>query len=644
MDRALAELIRKNRERIVETWARRIKASIPEYRKRPLEELRRTTGAHLDGLIDVLDRDDYSSLTRFMREIAPMRMSLRFSLSNIQRAFLIGKTVVSNFIEIEYAKDPRRTLDALRAIEEPFHRTLYQYSDLYQGMQIREAEKRSRELVRAEEERRFLERLKAEKAKLDGIMSAIGAGIALFDRNLSVVWANRTVLEMLGDEVEPLELTCRNLYWHKGVGCPQCPTRRCFETGGLERALQEVRDLDGTLRTYQITSTPIRDERGEVQQVLELVQDITDLRELEAELDKQQEFLTAVTSGSADAIIGLDTEDRIVSWNRGAEKIFGYEADEVLGKPLSVLQPAEPQDEDALARIRQQVRERGFARNVETARRAKDGRVVHVDLTWTVLRDRRGRVIGSSVIVRDVSERKKLEKQIIQAERLAAVGRLAARVAHEIRNPLSSISLNVELLGDEIATLDGRDNSEANALLQAISSEVDRLTFLTEEYLQFSRMPELRLEKANLNDVVRELCEFVEQELHSKKISLHLELEETLPEQLLDASQVRRALLNLVRNAIEAMPGGGDLTLRTWREGDSAFVAVRDTGSGIPPEELSRIFDPFHTTKDFGTGLGLSIARQIVREHGGDITCRNVPDGHGAECVIRLPIRTELER
>lgn len=638
MDQRLARVVEKNSREIIERWVSRLQETIPEYGGRPREELVHTTSLHLRGILDVLRKDDYTALEAFMREIAPLRIRLGFSLANIQRAFMLGKQVLTEIFEREFANNPAQMLRAARELEEPFQRMIFQYSDIYQTMQIREAERRSRELARIEEERRFLARLKAEKEKLDGIVSAIGAGIALFNPDMKVVWSNRAVAETIDpDTIEAEDLTCADLYWHRGLDCPNCPTRRCFQTGKVERSLRELVAPDGTLRTFQITSTPLLDDQGRVKQVLELVQDITDLRQLEAQLDEQREFLTAITNESADAIIGLDPEGRIVSWNKGAEKIFGYDPSEVLGKPLSFLAAPGPQEEVRLEEIQEEIRRKGYVRNVELARKRKNGEVVHLELTWTVLRDRRGRVIGSSLIARDVTERKRMQQQIIQAERLAAVGRLAARVAHEIRNPLSSLSLNVELLGDELDAVADPNSDEARTLLKSIASEVDRLTALTEEYLQFSRLPSPKLEAGDLLTLLRDLAQFTEPELKTKGVELVVELPSRLSPVRFDASQLRRVFLNLFRNAVDAMPDGGTIWLRSWESDGKVCVLVRDSGPGVPVTDRERIFDPFHTTKDFGTGLGLSIARQIVREHSGEIRCEG-EEGKGAEFIVELPI------
>jgi signal transduction histidine kinase len=229
---------------------------------------------------------------------------------------------------------------------------------------------------------------------------------------------------------------------------------------------------------------------------------------------------------------------------------------------------------------------------------------------------------------------------LLRSERLAAIGRIAAQITHEIRNPLSSISLNAEELAERLR---GSSEPGAAALCEAIGREVDRLAAVTEEYLRYARLPKPHLVRSDLNDCVRDLLEFVRPELQSAGVQLETKLSPDLPEVVIDVGQIRQLLLNLVRNAREAMPSGGALLVGTRASGDGVLVDVRDAGPGIPPERLARIFDPFFTTKERGTGLGLALAQEIAQEHGGQLTCASAP-GHGTTFTLRLPRAVARER
>jgi signal transduction histidine kinase len=242
--------------------------------------------------------------------------------------------------------------------------------------------------------------------------------------------------------------------------------------------------------------------------------------------------------------------------------------------------------------------------------------------------------------VRDITERKRLEKRLLQSERLATIGKMAARIAHEIRNPLSSISLNAELLEEEVQAFQSENSTEAKGLIRAISEEVDRLTQLTEEYLQFSRLPRSQFAAASVNEVLEDLLDFMAPEIQKRNIKIEKNLAENLPEMYLDRAQLRQALLNIVRNALEAMRHGGVLGVRTrLLDKRTIEIAISDTGEGIPPENVSKIFDPFYTTKDVGTGLGLPMSQQIVTDHHGTLVCQSRP-GEGTTFFITLPVQS----
>jgi signal transduction histidine kinase len=222
-----------------------------------------------------------------------------------------------------------------------------------------------------------------------------------------------------------------------------------------------------------------------------------------------------------------------------------------------------------------------------------------------------------------------------RAERLAAVGRISAQITHEIRNPLNAIGLNTELLAEEIAALP-EPRREALQLVAAISREVDRLNGVAENYLRFARRPRAALERLDLNEVVGGLLDFLAPELVAASLSTVRELADDLPPIPGDEARLRGALLNLLRNAREATPGGGTITVRTRPLEGCAELVIRDTGGGIPPGDLTRIFEPFYSTKERGTGLGLAFTQQVVEEHGGTIQVDSTL-GRGTAFTLRFP-------
>ncbi|MFN3476030.1 MAG: two-component system sensor histidine kinase NtrB [Candidatus Methylomirabilales bacterium] len=234
-------------------------------------------------------------------------------------------------------------------------------------------------------------------------------------------------------------------------------------------------------------------------------------------------------------------------------------------------------------------------------------------------------------------ELQEAQERTLQAERLATIGRMAAKIAHEVRNPLGAISLNLELLEDGVRAEERLALKKGIELIEAIKAELDRLNGLVEEYLHLARLPSPKLQNEEVNEIVEELVSFHKEEIVGRGIGLTLEMAPDLPPILADRNQIRQALMNLVRNACEAMSEGGTLRIVTRREADGVEISVEDTGIGIPPEDLPKVFDPFFTTKDRGTGLGLSIARQIVEDHNGSIACASTP-GRGTRFTVKLPM------
>jgi len=230
------------------------------------------------------------------------------------------------------------------------------------------------------------------------------------------------------------------------------------------------------------------------------------------------------------------------------------------------------------------------------------------------------------------------EREIVRSERLAAVGKMAAMIAHEVRNPLSSIGLNTELLEEELDAASGVE--EARELCRAIHREVDRLTVITEEYLSFSRLPKPKLADEHVNAMVSDLAAFVREDLAVKQVTLTTDLAAGDPLARIDVAQIRQCLLNLIRNAAEAVvaKGSGHVTLRTRAAAAGRVeIDVEDTGIGIPADVLPQLFDPFFSTKEDGSGLGLALTQQIVRDHGGDLRVDSVV-GRGTTFTVSVPV------
>ena len=239
----------------------------------------------------------------------------------------------------------------------------------------------------------------------------------------------------------------------------------------------------------------------------------------------------------------------------------------------------------------------------------------------------------------EIQERKRLEAAKLQAERLAMVGTMAAQVAHEVRNPLGSITLNLDLIQKEISKLaagNGHPPEEGRGLVVEIRAEVSRIQRVIEDYLQFARLPKPQLRPVELNELLGQKLDFIHGDFEHAFVKLRTHFDPAVRSINADAEQLWQAMLNLIRNSLEAMPKGGELTVGTWREAGQVRLRVTDTGNGMSEEQLKQVFAPFFTTKPSGTGLGLALVQQITSEHGGHVECESAP-GKGSTFTLFLP-------
>jgi PAS domain S-box-containing protein len=344
--------------------------------------------------------------------------------------------------------------------------------------------------------------------------------------------------------------------------------------------------------------------------------------------------MAAIVECSDDAIFSTSPEGIITSWNRGAERLYGYRAEEAVGSPVILLTPPERLEETE--HNRQVLNRGGSVASYETERMRKDGTHVPVLLTVSPLRNAEGKIVGASAIARDISAQRHSEEAVRRREKLATAGRLAASIAHEINNPLEAV-LNLLYLARN-------DPRQAEQYLAMAEQEVGRVARLAQQTLGFVRDTSSpgRMDPANIVD---EVLQLYSRKLEGKNI--------LVTRRYRGGSQIsgypgelRQLLANLLVNSVDAMPEGGSLQVRVtagrqWSNGrDGIRLTVADNGSGIPQDSLRRIFEPFYTTKkDAGTGLGLWVSRGVVQKHGGSIRVRSRADGArtGTVFLIFLP-------
>ncbi len=340
---------------------------------------------------------------------------------------------------------------------------------------------------------------------------------------------------------------------------------------------------------------------------------------LEQKMNVQEEYLSNILHDSVDAIIFIDENNRIQVWNRGAELIFGYTAEEMLGRSFRRLIPSEIDAEEELQGIYNQVVKKGYIRNYRTQRITKDGRRITIDLSRTLIKAKDGKVIGSTAIIKDVTEKTEIQNRIYHTEKLASIGILAAGVAHEINNPLAIILGFTDLLIERYSP----DSPEYKDL-KIIEDSANHAKKVVENMLGFARITEGLDDSIDIPYSIDTVIKIVSNTLMTQKIAIKVDVPNALPRARGDPREFQQVLFNLISNSISAMQGDDKrLGISAEAQGSWVNICVSDNGAGIPDKIMSRIYDPFFTTKKAGegTGLGLSLCYGILRKCGGRLSC-----------------------
>jgi len=360
-----------------------------------------------------------------------------------------------------------------------------------------------------------------------------------------------------------------------------------------------------------------------------IVRDITQRKKAE----EQMTILQKGFQSSNDVMFYTNPSSEILEVNPAFTETYGYTREEVIGKTPKIFRSTKSTYELYETMWNNILDPRiGFWRG-EIINQAKDGHEVPVILSISTIRDEKGNVIGYFSNAMDITERKKLESQLIHSEKLASVGRLAAGVAHELNTPLANISLITE----NVLRKDPDD--EVKKKLQTTLHQVEIIAKIVKSLLDFSRKTEPRRSKVDVNLLLTDTLELV-RDIRKSSIVINRDLSEDIPTAEADPSQLQQVFINMIANAYDAMTNKGKLTIITKLSSDDKIeIHIKDTGHGIPKDDINQIFDPFFTTKRVsqGTGLGLSICHGIITSHGGSITVES-EEGEGTEFVIKLPI------
>jgi len=444
--------------------------------------------------------------------------------------------------------------------------------------------------------------------------------------------ANPALVSMLGYEEKRDLLAVEPSALNIDPGKPVLG-RAVDDRGGVRTREIRLRRKDGTAATFRDSSRAVWDTSGNIIRYQGTLVDITDRRSMERQLAQQEEFRRRLLESFPDLILVIDLHEHYTFVSSRAVDLLGCEPQDMLGKKISDLEDHSPELASLYHGV---VTGQETLASAEYSARRSDGTWRTMRASGSQLVDAEGKITGVIISVRDITIERKLEQQVVQSERLAAMGAMIGGVAHELNNPLTSILGVSELLQDT------ETNEVARKQLAMLQQQARRAAEIVQNLTYFARPPASGKSRINLVEVLERTLNLHAYSLRKNNITLDFLKESGLPYALGDPHQLMQVFLNLIVNAEQAIREArdkGTLRIRLGRTDKTVWVSFHDDGPGIPKENLPSIFDPFYTTKrpGRGTGLGLSICKSVMREHNGSVEAANSPEG-GAIFTVTLPL------
>jgi two-component system, chemotaxis family, CheB/CheR fusion protein len=484
--------------------------------------------------------------------------------------------------------------------------------------------------------------LNASEVRFRTIFNQAAVGIAVTDLTGRFEQVNQKFAEVFGYSMEELQQrTFLDLTHPLDLGDAQESLRRLVRQECSDLILEKrcLRRNGATIWSLS-TITLVKDSADHPQHLLGIVEDIT-ARKL---AEEAQARLVAVITTSEDSIISMTLDGAILSWNRGAEQMYRYTADEMIGHTTHALIPADRLEEEPT--ILERIRRGERIEHYETVRVRKDGVALNVSIALSPIKDSRGRVIGASKITRDITQSKRIEATLRETDRRK--DEFLATLAHELRNPLAPIRQAALISKSDTAT-----DAQKSWSHDVISRQVNHMSMLLDDLLDISRITrgslDLRLEDTELADILESAAETARPIIDAKKHTFTIEAPEEPVQFMADPLRLAQILSNLLTNAAKYTDPQGQILLRVECEPDNITFVVKDSGIGIEAEALKNIFEMFSQVKsaqdrsEGGLGIGLSLTKGLVDLHGGKIEARSAGPGFGSEFIIRLP-RRDLKR
>ncbi len=487
------------------------------------------------------------------------------------------------------------------------------------------------------------ERLKASKEQYSDLFEHVGCGVFISSKGGKFLDANHALQHMLGypsrEELLKIDLP-KDLYLRPEDRLKFIETIE--REGSVINLEVEFKKKDGTPIPVLLTGHVRYDSKGKVIGYEGINVDQTQTKQMEREIRKTNDFLNNIIHNSPNAIMAADMKGTINLWNQAAEEILGYKTNDVVGKLNITKVYPEGMAKKVMGKLREgNVRRKGRLKFYPVILLKKDGQIAEGNLSASIVYDENRQEMATVGIFMDLKERLEMERrlkttqeQLLQSEKLAAMGRLTSQIAHELNNPLYGIMNTLELMKTEISPGNNR-----RKILEMALSETVRLSELLHKMLTFSKPDQKEKQPVDINTILDEILLLHEKQFRENNIIIETRLADAMPSVLASKNQLRQVFLNMFNNAGDAMPDGGTLTVETAVEDREIGIEVSDTGIGIKKENIKNIFDAFFTTKNSikGVGLGLSVCYGFIIEHGGDIQVTS-EQGVGTCFRITLPV------
>lgn len=511
------------------------------------------------------------------------------------------------------------------------------------------------------ERKRTKKVLKEKQKNIEAVFDAAPVGMLLIDEHAIVKRVNKSIRQLLNRDFKEIinqpfgdALGCMNtVISGKGCGnspaCELCRLHKAVDT--VLKSKKAVSDIEvkptfkigeeRITRWFLISGSPSIID-GRIHAVIS-INDITESKNAQRERQLAEDKYKTIFENSAVAISFADEQERLVSWNKFMEDLLGMQKEDLYLKPVKSLYP-----QSHWQNIRDRnIRKKGMQHHLETKMTKKDGTLIDVDVSISVLKNPEGKVIGSIGVIRDITERIKAEREL--KETMEMKSQFISTVSHELRTPLTSIKEAIIIVADEVA---GKINKDQKNFLDIAKRNIERLSRLINEVLDFQKLSANKMtfdiELSDITNVINDACHTMTPHAKKNKVNLQVTLDKNLPQACFDSDKMVHVLTNLISNAIKFTPEKGSVTVNARQQGDDLAISVSDTGMGMPKEALPKIFDQFYRVHQQnqqikGTGLGLAIVKKIIDAHNGRIDVES-EQGKGTTFTVYLSLSYKPEQ